>query len=72
MTKKREKYLIVLMDDTDSDFAEHAPKPKAWKRLRKGPVFQNQINEVLHDDLLFHEIKTLIVILLHLSIGLPG
>ena len=45
MTKKRKKFLIDLMDDTDSDFAD-APKPKAWKRLRKGPGFQNQIKEV--------------------------
>ena len=54
MTKKRKKFLIDLMDDTDSDFAD-APKSKAWKRLRKGPVFQNRINEVFDDPFLYEK-----------------
>ena len=53
MTKKGEKFLIDLVDDTDSDSSD-APKPKSWKLLSKGQVLQNQINEVF-DDPYFHE-----------------
>ena len=42
MTKKREPFLIDLMDDTYSDSAD-APK-KLGKRLRNGPVSQDFID----------------------------
>ena len=38
--KKREPFLIDLLDDTDSDSAD-TPKPKDWKRLRKGQHIQD-------------------------------
>ena len=52
MTKKREPILIDLLDDTDSDSAD-APKPKAWKRLRKGPQIQEPIDQVFDDPFPF-------------------
>ena len=52
MTKKREPFLIDLMDDTDSDSAD-APKPNAWKRLRKGPPIQEPIDQVFDDPFPF-------------------
>jgi hypothetical protein len=49
MTKKREKFLIDLMDDTDSDDSEII-KPKAWKRLRKGKHKMNSSKRFWTDD----------------------
>jgi len=49
MTKKREKFLIDLMDDTDSDNSGSI-KPKAWKRLRKGNARHEANAEVCFDD----------------------
>jgi hypothetical protein len=46
--KKRENFLIDLMDDSDSDNTE-SQKPKAWKRLRKGSVLDEPSNEVFDD-----------------------
>ena len=40
------------MDDTDYDSAD-APKPKAWKRLRKGRILQESIDEVFDDPFPF-------------------
>ena len=57
MTKKREPFLIDLMDDTDSDSAG-APKPKAWKRLRKGTVFQETVAQVFDDPFQFHDFES--------------
>jgi hypothetical protein len=52
MTKKREKFLIDLMDDTDSDNSGSI-KPKACKRLRKGKARNDAIKEVRFVDHFF-------------------
>jgi len=47
--EKSKKFLIDLMDDTDSDNSE-SMEPKAWKRLRKGNARSDSTEEVSFDD----------------------
>ena len=37
-----------MADDTDSDSAD-ASKPKAWKHIKRGAIFQGSIDEVIDD-----------------------